>query len=126
GAGGPNGPAARGGGGPPPGGARAGGPRPGGAGAGGPGRPGPGAGNAMVNGTALIAAIDWLEKEAANPASRFHNKVNVESVAAMGRSCGGLMSYGASSEPRVATAGRWHSGPAERAAARDSGGERSA
>jgi len=114
GAGGPNGPAARGAGGPPPGGARAGGPRPGGQGPGGPGRPGPGAGNAMVNGTDLIAAIDWLEKEAANPASRFHDKVNVESVAAMGMSCGGLMSYGASSDPRVATVGIWNSGLFER------------
>jgi len=114
GAGGPNGPAARGAGGPPPGGARAGGLRPGGAGAGGPGRPGPGAGNAMVNGTDLIAAIDWLEKEAANPASRFYNKVNVDGVAAMGMSCGGLMSYGASSDPRVATVGIWNSGLFER------------
>src|SRR5690606_23391389 len=120
GAGGPNGPGARGAGGPggaraggPPqgapgaGGARAGGPPPG---AGAPGRPGPGAGNAMVNGTDLIAAIDWLEKEAADSNSRFHDKVNVDGVAAMGMSCGGLMSYGASNDPRVATVGIWNSG----------------
>jgi hypothetical protein len=128
GAGGPNGPAARGAGGPggaagpggtggaagpggtggaAPGGARAGGPPPG---AGAPGRPGPGAGNAMVNGADLIAAIDWLEAEAANRDSRFYDKVNVGDVAAMGMSCGGLMSYGASNDPRVATVGIWNSG----------------
>ena len=86
-AGGPNGPAA-GAGGPPPGGARAGGPPPGGA--------GPPANRAsMVNGTALIAALNWLEAESAERNSRFFNKVDVGRVAAMGMSCGGLMSYGA-------------------------------
>lgn len=75
-----------------------------------PGRPAPGSGNAMVNGTDLIAAIDWLEAEATNRDSRFHNKVNADAVAAMGMSCGGLMSYGASSDPRVATVGIWNSG----------------
>lgn len=64
----------------------------------------------MVNGTALVAAIDWLEAENSNPASRFHDKVDVDHVAAMGVSCGGLMSYGASSDPRVATVGIWNSG----------------
>ena len=91
-AGGPNGPAAVGG--------------PGGAGP----RPGPGAGNAMVNGTDLVAAIDWLEAEAADRNSRFYRKVDTDNVAAMGMSCGGLMSYGASNDPRVATVGIWNSG----------------
>ena len=95
-------------GGPPPG---AGGPPPG---AGGP-PPGGGAGPpadrfTMVNGTALVAAIDWLEAESKNRNSRFYRKVNVERVAAMGMSCGGLMSYGASNDPRVATVGVWNSG----------------
>jgi hypothetical protein len=80
------------------------------AGGGAPGRPGPGAGNAMVNGTNLIAAIDWLEAEAADADSRFHGRVDVSNVAAMGMSCGGLMSYGASDDPRVATVGIWNSG----------------
>jgi hypothetical protein len=31
-------------------------------------------------------------------------------VAAMGMSCGGLMSYGASADPRIATVGIWNSG----------------
>lgn len=87
--------------GPPPG---AGGPPPGGGG-------GPPADRfTMVNGAALVAAMDWLEAENKNRNSRFYGKVNVERVAAMGMSCGGLMSYGASSDPRVATVGIWNSG----------------
>ena len=135
GAGGPNGPAARGGGAAPggaapggaaPGGARAGGQAPDGARAGGQaadgapaggrrgggagaGRAG-GAGGGMVNGTDLVAAINWLEAQSKDRNSRFYNKVNVARVAAMGMSCGGLMSYGASSDPRVATVGIWNSG----------------
>lgn len=95
-----------------------GGPRPG---AGGPppgaGGPPPG-GNAgppadrftMVNGTALVAAMDWLEAQSKDRNSRFYNKVDVQHIAAMGMSCGGLMSYGASNDPRVATVGIWNSG----------------
>jgi dienelactone hydrolase len=64
----------------------------------------------MVNGTALVAAIDWLEAESKNRNSRFYRKVDVERVAAMGMSCGGLMAYGASNDPRVATVGIWNSG----------------
>jgi hypothetical protein len=114
GAGGPNGAAARGGG-AAPGGARAGGPAGPGAqagGAGGGARAGgpPGVGAGMVNGTDLVAAIDWLEKQADDRSSRFYDKVDVENVAAMGMSCGGLMSYGASKDPRVATVGIWNSG----------------
>jgi len=92
-----------------------------GAGGGGPppggGAPPPGGGGGppadrftMVNGTALVAAIDWLESENKSRNSRFYGKVDVEHVAAMGMSCGGLMSYGASSDPRVSTVGIWNSG----------------
>jgi dienelactone hydrolase len=89
-------------GGPPPGG---GAPPPGGGGG------GPPANRAsMVNGTALVAALDWLEAESNNRASRFYGKVDVEHTAAMGMSCGGLMSYGASNDPRVVTVGIWNSG----------------
>jgi dienelactone hydrolase len=62
------------------------------------------------DGTDLVAAMDWIEAEAANPASRFYQKVEVSRIAAMGMSCGGLMSYGASNDPRVATVGIWNSG----------------
>ncbi|HSC13561.1 MAG TPA: alpha/beta hydrolase [Gammaproteobacteria bacterium] len=90
--------------------------RPAGAPRAGGGGPPPGGGGppadrfTMVNGAALVAAIDWLEAESKNRNSRFFRKVDVERVAAMGMSCGGLMSYGASNDPRVATVGIWNSG----------------
>lgn len=89
---------------------------------GGPGGPGgpPGAGKGkggapagaanMLNGSALIAAIDWMDKEVKDSKSRFYQKVDTTHVAAMGMSCGGLMSYGASNDPRIATVGIWNSG----------------
>ncbi len=85
---------------------------PGGApGAGAPKGPGaPGGGANMLNGTALIASIDWMEKETKDSSSRFYKKVDTSKVAAMGMSCGGLMSYGASGDPRIATVGIWNSG----------------
>jgi hypothetical protein len=78
-----------------------------------PGGRGQGRGGAprvMTDGTALIAAIDWIAKEGNDRASRFYQKVETGRVAAMGMSCGGLMSYGASADPRVATVGIWNSG----------------
>ena len=64
----------------------------------------------MTDGSALTAAIDWIAKEDNDPSSRFYRKVETSRVAAMGMSCGGLMSYGASADPRVATVGIWNSG----------------
>ncbi len=64
----------------------------------------------MTDGSALIAAIDWMEKQVADPSSRFYQKVDTSKVAAMGMSCGGLMSYGASADPRIGTVGIWNSG----------------
>ena len=95
--GGPNGP-----------GPQAGVPAPGARAAGGTGPPADRA--SMVNGTALVAALDWLEAQSAKRDSRFYNKVDVRHVAAMGMSCGGLMAYGASNDPRVSTVGIWNSG----------------
>ena len=70
---------------------------------------GAGRGN-MTDGSALVQAIDWIAKEGNDPSSRFYQKVEATRVAAMGMSCGGLMSYGASADPRVATVGIWNSG----------------
>ena len=58
----------------------------------------------------LDQALDWIAKEGNDPASRFYQKVETNRVAAMGMSCGGLMSYGASADPRIATVGIWNSG----------------
>jgi hypothetical protein len=89
----------------------AGGPPPGGAGGPPPGGGGPPADRfSMVNGTALVAAMDWIEAQSKDSSSRFYGKVDVEHIAAMGMSCGGLMSYGASNDRRVATVGIWNSG----------------
>ncbi len=72
--------------------------------------PAPGGNRNMTDGSALIAAIDWMEKETKDSNSRFYQKVDTSHVAAMGMSCGGLMSYGASADPRIATVGIWNSG----------------
>jgi hypothetical protein len=73
-----------------------------------------GAPRVMTDGTALIQAIDWIAREGRDPASRFYGKVESSRVAAMGMSCGGLMSYGASADPRIATVGIWNSGLIQR------------
>ena len=87
------------------------GPRAGGAAGAGPRAGGGGAGRGnMTDGSALIQALDWIAKEGNDPASRFYQKVETNRVAAMGMSCGGLMSYGASADPRIATVGIWNSG----------------
>jgi hypothetical protein len=67
-------------------------------------------GGINADGTPLTAAIDWLAREAADSTSRFYQKVDTTRVAAMGMSCGGLMAYNISTDPRVATVGIWNSG----------------
>ncbi len=94
-----------------PGGARGAGKGKGGPGAAAKGKGGPPAGlGNMLDGSALIAAMNWMDKEVKDPKSRFYKKVDTGHVAAMGMSCGGLMSYGASADPRIATVGIWNSG----------------
>ena len=63
-----------------------------------------------ADGTPLTAAIDWLQRESTDSTSRFYQKVETSRVAAMGMSCGGLMAYNVSADPRVATVGIWNSG----------------
>jgi hypothetical protein len=63
-----------------------------------------------ADGTPLTAAIDWLTRQAADRSSRFYQKVDTSRVAAMGMSCGGLMAYNVSADPRIATVGIWNSG----------------
>ena len=71
---------------------------------------GPPPGGINADGTPLTAAMDWLARESADAGSRFYQKVDTTRVAAMGMSCGGLMSYNVSADPRVATVGIWNSG----------------
>jgi hypothetical protein len=63
-----------------------------------------------ADGTPLTASLDWFAREAADPSSRFYQKVDTTRVAAMGMSCGGLMAYNVSADPRIATVGIWNSG----------------
>lgn len=62
------------------------------------------------DGTALIAALDWIEARNQDRDSRYFDKIDMSNVAVMGMSCGGLMAYGASGDKRVKTVGIWNSG----------------
>lgn len=62
------------------------------------------------DGTALIAALDWIEARSQDRDSRYFDKIDMSNVAVMGMSCGGLMAYGASGDKRVKTVGIWNSG----------------
>ena len=72
--------------------------------------PRPSPGSLKPDGTALIAALDWIEARNKQSDSRYFDKVDMSKVAVMGMSCGGLMAYGASGDKRVTTVGIWNSG----------------
>jgi len=63
-----------------------------------------------LDGTALIAALDWIEARNEEQKHRYFDKIDMSKVAVMGMSCGGLMAYGASNDKRVTTVGIWNSG----------------
>jgi hypothetical protein len=71
---------------------------------------GMGAGGLSGDGSALIQAIDWAFKENERPESQYYQKLDTTKVAAMGQSCGGLMTYGAAGDPRLTTIVIWNSG----------------
>jgi hypothetical protein len=58
----------------------------------------------------LISAIDWVERENANPKSRFYKRVNVTKIGVMGHSCGGLQAVSLAADPRVSTTILFNSG----------------
>lgn len=58
----------------------------------------------------LVHAIDWAVKENARKGSEYYQRLNVERIAVMGQSCGGLQTIVASSDPRVKTSVLWNSG----------------
>lgn len=51
----------------------------------------------------LLDAVDWAIKENSRPESIFFQKIDIEKVAVMGQSCGGLQALAVSSDPRVTT-----------------------
>lgn len=65
----------------------------------------------------LRAALDWAYAEARRSGSPLTGKIDVEQVAVMGVSCGGVMTLGLAADPRVDTIGVFNSGVAKPGAA---------
>lgn len=63
-----------------------------------------------TNGVPQTKAMDWAVKENERPCSPFYRKLDTKKIAAMGQSCGGLMTLGASADPRLTTVVIWNSG----------------
>lgn len=75
---------------------------------------GSGGGSLNTDGGPQMAAMDWIIKENERPCSKYYHKLDTTKVAAMGQSCGGLMTLGASADPRLTTVVIWNSGLFER------------
>src|SRR5688572_1312636 len=58
----------------------------------------------------LIDAIDWALAQNSDPASALYHKLDVDSIAVMGQSCGGLQTMAVASDPRISTTVLWNSG----------------
>lgn len=58
----------------------------------------------------LIDAIDWATAENARPGSEYFGRLDLERVAVMGMSCGGLQAIAAAADSRVRTLVVWNSG----------------
>lgn len=75
---------------------------------------GTGMGPLTTNGEPQKQALDWITAEAERPCSKYYRKVDVTKIAAMGQSCGGLMTLGTSGDKRLTTVVIWNSGMFER------------
>ncbi len=58
----------------------------------------------------LAAGLDWAVAENARAGSPLAGKIDLENVAAMGVSCGGIMALGVAGDPRIDTIGVLNSG----------------
>jgi hypothetical protein len=65
-------------------------------------------GGSSTNWKMMTEAMDWIGKQA-GPSGKYAN-VDVSRIAVGGTSCGGLESYNAGADPRVATVGIFNSG----------------
>lgn len=75
---------------------------------------GSGMGPLDTNGEPQTQALDWITAEAERPCSKFYRKLETSKIAAMGQSCGGLMTMGVSGDPRLSTVVIWNSGMFDR------------
>lgn len=64
----------------------------------------------MSEPASMTAAIDWAIAQNSKPGSIYYGKVDVNKVASMGQSCGGLMAMSVARDPRVTTIVMWNSG----------------
>jgi hypothetical protein len=69
-----------------------------------------GSGSVNSDKVAMTQAIDWAFKENERPCSQYYHKLDTTKVAAMGQSCGGLMTYAVAGDPRLTTVIFWNSG----------------
>jgi dipeptidyl aminopeptidase/acylaminoacyl peptidase len=69
-----------------------------------------GPGLARVTKADLAAGLDWAEAEVSREGSPLYGKIDTESVAVMGQSCGGMLAIALASDPRVDTIGVWNAG----------------
>lgn len=58
----------------------------------------------------LTEAIDWAAAENKRPGSPYFNRLDLDQVAVMGQSCGGVQAIAAAFDPRVKALGVWNSG----------------
>lgn len=69
----------------------------------------------------LLAAIDWAAKENGREGSAYKGHLDLNKVAVMGQSCGGLQATAVAGDPRIKTVVIWNSGTFP-----ETGGQRSA
>lgn len=58
----------------------------------------------------LLDAIDWALAQNDDPASPLYHKLDVDRIAVMGQSCGGLQTMAVAHDPRITTTVLWNSG----------------
>lgn len=72
--------------------------------------------NRSVTVEILSHGIDWAIAENKKSGGKFFNRLDTQSIAVMGHSCGGGLTSNFGNDPRVKTIGFWNSGAAARAA----------
>lgn len=66
--------------------------------------------HASTESSRLIDAMDWIERQAANPESEYYQRAAVDKLAAGGQSCGGAQVLYVASDPRVKSSIMFNSG----------------